>query len=176
MIIISDSRIRKKVSKGPKYRFPSYIDFSRCREEIASAFNEFGNRMCKREGVECDALKEWILSIFNIVDRRIKLYSQKTNLLPPTPKTSFRLLRQGIQELHRKYVWFQLTRPQTMSLLFVGYNIKTLKQELNDTKAYEEISTAEKSVVNSHSHELPYNFAVKVKERQDKVPAMYLLK
>ena len=26
------------------------IDF---REEIASALNEFGNRWCKREGVEC---------------------------------------------------------------------------------------------------------------------------
>ena len=63
-----------------------------------------------------------------------------------------------------------------MSLLFVGYNIKTFKQELNETKDYEEISTAEKSVVYSHSHKLPHNFAVKVKERQDKVPAMNLLK
>ena len=35
--IISDSRIRYKVSKGPKYRFPSRIDFKKCREEIASA-------------------------------------------------------------------------------------------------------------------------------------------
>ena len=35
--IISDSRIRYIVSKGPKYRFPSRIDFKKCREEIASA-------------------------------------------------------------------------------------------------------------------------------------------
>ena len=32
-----DSRIRNIVSKGPKYRFPSHIDFNRCREEIALA-------------------------------------------------------------------------------------------------------------------------------------------
>ena len=57
--IISDSRIRKIVSKGPKYRFPSYINFDKCREEIASALNDFGNRWCKREGVEDNALKEW---------------------------------------------------------------------------------------------------------------------
>ena len=55
--IISDSRIRKIVSKGPKYRFPSYINFHKCREEIASALNDFGNRWCKREGVEDNALK-----------------------------------------------------------------------------------------------------------------------
>ena len=39
--IISDSRIRYIVSKGPKYRFPSRIDFKKCREEIASALNDF---------------------------------------------------------------------------------------------------------------------------------------
>ena len=58
--IISNSRIRKTFSKSPQYRFPSYIDFNKCtrREEIASALNEFGNRWCKRESVECSALKE----------------------------------------------------------------------------------------------------------------------
>ena len=38
--IISDSRIRYIVSKGPKYRFPSRISFKKCREEIASALND----------------------------------------------------------------------------------------------------------------------------------------
>ena len=49
-------------------------------------------------------MKEWKLSIFNIVDKRIKFYSQNTNLLPPKPKSSFRHLKQGIQEFHNKYV------------------------------------------------------------------------
>ena len=48
-------------------------------------------------------MKEWKLSIFNIVDKRIKFYSQSTNLLPPKPKSYFRHLKQGIQEFHRKY-------------------------------------------------------------------------
>ena len=71
--IIPYSRIRNIVSKGPKYRFPSQIDFNRCKEEIVSALNDFGNRWCKRESVECNALEECKLSIFNIVDN--KFYS-----------------------------------------------------------------------------------------------------
>ena len=71
--------------------------------------------------------------------------------------------------------WFQQTRLQTTLLLFVGYYINTLKQELNGTKAYEETSIDEKSVVNSHSNEIPYKFAVDVKERQDRLPKMYWL-
>ena len=89
--IISDSRIRYIVSKGPKHRFPSRIDFKKCREEIASALNDFGNRWCKREYVEANALKEWKVSIFKIVDQRIKFYSQNTNLLPPKPKSTFHI-------------------------------------------------------------------------------------
>ena len=45
--IILNSRIRYIVSKDPKYKFPSYIYFDICREEIASALNDFGNRWCK---------------------------------------------------------------------------------------------------------------------------------
>ena len=60
--IIPDSRIRNIVSKGPNYIFPSKIDFNRCRGEIASALNDFGNRWCKRESVECNAMKECIIN------------------------------------------------------------------------------------------------------------------
>ena len=53
--------------------------------------------------------------------------------------------------------------------------INTLKQELNGTKAYEENSIDEKSVVYSHSNEIHKKFAVDVKERQDRLHKMYWL-
>ena len=55
--IISDSGISYIVCMGPKYRFPSRIGFKRCREEIASALNDFGNRWCKREYIEPNTLR-----------------------------------------------------------------------------------------------------------------------
>ena len=56
--IIPDSRIRNIASKGPKYRFFPQLTFNRCREAIVSALNDFGNQWCKRESVECNAMKE----------------------------------------------------------------------------------------------------------------------
>ena len=135
--IISDSRIRYIVSKGPKYRFPSRINFKKCREEIASALNDFGNRWCKREYVEPDALKEWKVSIFKIVDQRIKFYSQNTNLLPPKPKSTFRYLKQGIQDFHRKYLLVPADKAaNNVVVVWRLHYINTLKQELSGTKAY----------------------------------------
>ena len=56
--VIPDARVRNIISKGPKYRFPSNIDFPKCRREIAASLNDLSNRWCKREHVEPDALKE----------------------------------------------------------------------------------------------------------------------
>ena len=67
----------------------SHMKIKTCFAQLfLSALNDFGNRWCKRESVECNAMKEWKLTIFNIVDKRIKFYSQNTNLLPPKPKSS----------------------------------------------------------------------------------------
>ena len=95
--VVSDSRVRCVVCKGPKYRFPSRIDFKKCREEIASALNDFGGRWCGRECVEPGALREWKVSIFKIVDQRVKFYSQNTNLLPPRPGSAFRHFGRGVR-------------------------------------------------------------------------------
>ena len=45
------ARVRNSISKGPKYIFPSKIDFPKCRREIAASLNDFSNCRCKRENV-----------------------------------------------------------------------------------------------------------------------------
>ena len=78
--VIPDARARHIISKGPKYRCPSNIDFQKCRREISASLNDFSNRWCKRRNVEHDTLKEWKINIFKIIDTRISFYSRNTNL------------------------------------------------------------------------------------------------
>ena len=100
---------------------------------------------------------------------------KRTNL-PPKPKSSFRHLKQSIQEFHRKYVLVPAYKTANNIVVVCRLHyINTLKQDLNGTKAYKETSTNEENVVDSHSNDLPYMFAVNVKERQDKLPTMYWL-
>ena len=44
------------------------------------------------------------MNIFKVIDKSFHFYSQNTNLLPPKPLSTFRHLKLGIQEFHRKYV------------------------------------------------------------------------
>ena len=71
------------------------------------------------------------------MDKRIKFYSQNTNLLPPKPKSSFRHLKQGIQEFHKKYVLVPADKATNNVVVVCRLHyINPLKQELNGTKAY----------------------------------------
>ena len=47
--VILDARVRNIISKGPKYKFPSNIDFPKCHREIAASLNEFSNHWCKQK-------------------------------------------------------------------------------------------------------------------------------
>ena len=76
------------------------IDFKYCREEIASALQEFCNRWCKREHVESNALNSWKLNISKIINGRISFYSNNLDLLPP----KFRHVKKGTQEFRRRFV------------------------------------------------------------------------
>ena len=110
------------------------------------------------------------------MDKRIKFYSQNTNLLPPKPKSSFRHLKQGIQEFHRKYVLVPADKAANNVVVVCRlYYVNTLKQELDGTRAYLETDTDEVSVVNAHLNDLPVKFSVCVNEGQDKLPTMYWL-
>ena len=69
--IIKDKRIRALLSKGPKYRLPSLIDFDTCRNHISEALKNYSSKWCRREHAEPDALSIREKSIFDIIDTRI---------------------------------------------------------------------------------------------------------
>ena len=72
---------------------------------ILISLNDFSNRWCERQKVEPDALKEWKINIFKIIDTRISFFSCNTHSsFTPKPKSSFRHLKRGIQDFHMNYV------------------------------------------------------------------------
>ena len=130
----------------------------------------------KRKHVECDALKDWKLNIFKIIDRRISFYSQNTNMLPRRPKISYRYLKSGIEEFHRKYVLVPADKAaNNIVVVWRLRYIDTLKQELSGTKAYEQTSEKEKSVINNNIFHNATRFAVSVNEDQERLPTFYWL-
>ena len=104
------------------------------------------------------------------------MYSQNTNLLPPKPKSSFRHLKQSIQEFHRKYVLVPADNAaNNVGVVCRFHYIITLKQELDGTRAYKETDSDEMYVVNAHLNELAVTFSVCVSVGRGKVLTIYWL-
>lgn len=103
--IVKDKRLRTLLSKGPKYRLPSLIDFDACRSQLAESIQKFSTKWCNREHAEENALTDWKKKVFEIVDKRIEFYKSNTHLLPPKPRLSYRHLKKELQEFHSKFVF-----------------------------------------------------------------------
>ena len=103
--IIKDKRLRNLLTKGPKYRIPSFIDFDACHSHIAESIQEFSIKWCRREHVDVNALSEWKKQISNIIDTRITFYKSNNHLLPPKPRLTFRYLKKSISDFHSKFVF-----------------------------------------------------------------------
>ena len=60
----------------------------------AASLNDFSNRCCKRESFEPDALKEWKINIFKIIDTRISFYSRNHMFYPLNLNLCFFILNE----------------------------------------------------------------------------------
>ena len=112
--VIPDASVCNIISKGPKYRFPSYIDFPKCRREISASLNDFSNRWCKRDNVEPDALKERKINILKNSDTRISFYSCNTHILPINLTFIFVTFNEVSGLFMWTVFWFQQIKPLTM--------------------------------------------------------------
>ena len=70
--IISDSQIRSVIERVLNVGFLCKLIYKSVTKNCTS-LNECCNRWCKREHVECDALKDWKSNIFKIKDRLISV-------------------------------------------------------------------------------------------------------
>ena len=55
-------------------------------------------------GPRPDALSEWVIGIFGVVDTRVSFCCRGAHLLPPRPGSSFCHHEPGIKDFHMKYV------------------------------------------------------------------------
>ena len=92
-------------------------------------------------------------------------------MLPRKPKSSYHYLKSGVEEFRRKYVLVPADKAANNVVVVSRLHyIDTLKQELSGTKAYEQTSEKEKTVINNHIFHNATRFAVSVSEYQERLP------
>ena len=102
---IPDKGLRSLFKKGPKYRLPSRIDFTKCRSIVEEALQTYCKLWCKKEGVGVHALNDWKDEFLRIVDIRIENFTTHPHLYKQPPSRSVKALKRKMEKLHSKYVF-----------------------------------------------------------------------
>ena len=142
---------------------------------MAVSLNNFCNRWCKRENVEPEALKEWKINIFKIIDTPISFYSRNTLLLPSKPISFFVILNEVSRIFIWTMFWFQQIKLLTMLLLFDDCIISILlsmslltPMPINCSLLWVRGWLSMVMVVIQ-----PYILMSKIRKTKDKVPTLY---
>ena len=102
---IPDKGLRSLFKKGPKYRLPSRIDFTKCRSIVEEALQTYCKRWYKKEGIGVHALNDLKDEFLRIVDIRIDNFTTHPHLYKQPPSRSVKALKRKMEKLHSKYIF-----------------------------------------------------------------------
>ena len=75
--IVQNNKLRKLLSKGPKYREPVSINFSNCKTEIKNSLTKFSSDWCNKKGVPIKCFTQWISKVMEKVNKKIEQLKNK---------------------------------------------------------------------------------------------------
>ena len=134
---ILDKRLRSLFKKGLKYRLPSRIDFTKCRDIVEDALQTYCKRWPKKEGIGVHALKDWKNDFFSVIDIRIDSFTKHPHLYKQPSSRKVKSLKKKMEKLHRKYVFAPADEAaNTVIIVWKRHYVEVLKGKLNSTSTY----------------------------------------
>ena len=178
--IVKNRKLKKLLSKGPKYREQNTIDWDLNLDILKKAVDEYVKSWSQREGVHESVLKDWSQTVKFIVRNkidslRLREIKSQVHILRDKHVASY------FKELHNKYVLVPADKAGN-NIIFVckQFYIKTLMNELGinsdrNKKAsltYEEQQYSPDAVTGNHTSSLT-KFNIKLTEKERKLPQIY---
>ena len=107
---IHDKGLRPLFKKGPKYRLPSRIDFTKNRSIVEVALQSYCKRWCKKESVGVHALNDWKNEFLRMTDIRIENFTKHAHLFKQPGLSQISFFLSLFQHLFPAAVWNIVTR------------------------------------------------------------------
>ena len=121
--IVQNNKLRKLLCKGPKYREPVSINFSKCQTEIKNSLTKFSSDWCNRKGVPVTCFTQWI-SITRII--RVSIKSFKKSFLKHICNDVYDFLSSKADSFPNQQ-WYEMTLDLIESRLYNPPAPKTTK-------------------------------------------------
>ena len=180
MRIDNNNKLRKLLSKGPKYREPRSICWDKTREVIGKGLDDFVLKWCAKRNENTVILDDWKHTILHKVEDRISVLNNRL-----TPHTINEVLKDhsaksALKELQSKYVIVPIDKA-TNNIAFICkrfYALVLLKElglNISPSNTYIQEHKTIESVVEKNILDLKNIFGLDVDESNQNLPHMYWL-
>ena len=175
--IISNDKLRKIISKGPKYREQKSFTWSHNFKIIMDSVEEYARSWAKREDVEVETLSEWVRSIKKLVKRRLyvlsKTISTKAHSVFKDPKVA-----ECLSSLHRDFVVVPADKAaNNVVIVCKAFYYECLVKELgigeiHNNSTYQRTTLTKEEIVRNHQSVLE-TFNIHLKDDDLNLPSLY---
>ena len=181
--IITNSKLRKLMVKGPKYREPVSICFSSARDEIQSALDILIDKWGNESGQDARCFDDWKHTAMSLVDERISNLTSKVKLREVCSVLNQPMVKSYLKKLHRDFIITPIEKATgKVALICKRFYAHVLAHELGvkgtlkeDSTYCECADTDSDSIVNKNKDDLQKRFKLKVDTDMKCLPQMYWL-
>ena len=180
--IIKCNKLRKLLSKGPKYREPTEIKWEDAKAVIEGGVNEFMGNLSETKRISQMTLSNWKNSIFELVDRRINKYAPKIKSKKVKSVFDDSTAKSELKRLQNDFVIVPIDKAaNNIAFICKQHYAEIILSELkysqilsnkSPSDTYEYITKPCTEIVESHRKELS-KYDLQLKEGMDCLPSMY---
>ena len=182
--IIKNNKLRKLLSKGPKYREPAKIDWGLAKMVIEEALDSFIEHMASTKGVTPEYFDNWKHTILGCVDSKIVYFSPKIKEERVQVLENFDV-KNELKTLRDHFILVPIDKASN-NISFIckqhyanliknelGYSIRSSRR-LPESPAYEVITDMTVTdIIDKHTADMPL-YGLSVDEEFQSLPVLYL--
>ena len=102
--IIKNNKLRKLISKGPKYREPENVDWIEAKNVIQVALESFIQSVCSSKGISPPYFDNWKFVVLSIIDSKISHFSSRVNSRQVHKVLENSIVKRELKELQKCFI------------------------------------------------------------------------
>ena len=175
--IVKNSKLRKLFTKGPNYREPKSINFSKCLNSIKDSLENSISNLSEKLKIDKREFVSWKEKIISVVESKIEKFTKYKHPMRTNPILRNREVLHDLTELHDKYVIVPIDKAaNNVAFICKTFYIKRLLTEVGimglPSETYK-LSTSDSKQIVENNIKICENFGLEVNEKARKLPMMY---
>ena len=183
--IVKNNKLRKILSKGPKFRQTQGLDFIKARQHILKGISECINNWCSKHKINENLLQEWKIRTMELVDKRIQHLNKDNNdRSNNTASLKNKVIGKTLEQLQEDFIITPIDKANgNIAFTCKRFYAQTILNELgirqnnrSSSNTYNTVDANSKDdIIKKHANHLRKNFNVSLNENDKCLPSIYWL-